>query len=138
VLDEARRPRRVPVDTKGVSAGQVRGRPDELARVVTHLLDNAARHANERVRVSLETCDGADRPVVRLRVEDDGPGVDPEDRERIFERFVRLDAARERDRGGAGLGLAVVATVVGGCGGSVEVDDSELGGARFTITLPAT
>lgn len=137
VLDEARRPRRVPVDTRKVSAGRVRCRVDELTRVVTHLLDNAARHAESAVAVSLTTVDEDGTEVVRLVVEDDGPGVPPADRERIFERFVRLDDARERDRGGAGLGLAVVATVARSCGGDVAVDAGELGGARFTLSLPA-
>lgn len=138
VLDEARRQRRVPVDTRRVSAGRVRCRPDELSRMVSHLLDNAARHATSAVAVSLTTTtDDRDHEVVVLAVDDDGPGVPVDDRERIFERFVRLDDARERDRGGAGLGLAVVATVARSCGGDVEVGDSELGGARFVLTLPA-
>ena len=138
VLDEARRPRRVPVDTRKVSAGRVRCRLDELARVVTHLLDNAGRHAESTVAVSLTTTtDGHGRDVVQLTVDDDGPGVPDDARERIFERFVRLDDARERDRGGAGLGLAVVATVARSCGGDVTVTDSDLGGARFVLTLPA-
>lgn len=138
VLDEARRPRRRPVDTRKVSAGRVRCRVDELTRVVTHLLDNAARHADTTVAVTLTTrTDEHGTEIVELVVDDDGPGVPVEDRERIFERFVRLDDARQRDRGGAGLGLAVVATVARSCGGSIEVGDSELGGARFTLTLPA-
>lgn len=138
VLEEARRPRRVRVDTRRVSAGQVRARPGELTRVVTHLLDNATRHADERVAVALDTePDSGERGTVRLTIDDDGPGVPEADRERIFERFVRLDSARQRDRGGAGLGLAVVATVARSCGGSITVGDSELGGARFTLTLPA-
>ena len=138
VLEEARRPRRVPVDTRKVSAGRVRCRPDELARVVTHLLDNAARHAGSAVAVSLTTVtDEHGGESVRLTVDDDGPGVPASDRDRIFERFVRLDDARERDRGGAGLGLAVVATVARSCGGEVTVADSDLGGARFVLTLPA-
>jgi signal transduction histidine kinase len=133
VLTEARRPRRVTVDIGGVSAGQVRGRVDELTRVVAHLLDNAARHAASKVAVSLESL--GDHVV--LSVDDDGPGVPSEHRDRVFERFVRLDEARERDRGGAGLGLAVVASVVSAGGGDVTVTDSELGGARFTIVFPA-
>ena len=133
VIAAASRPRRVPVDTSGVSGGQVRGRQDELMRVVTHLLDNAARHAETKIHVSLTT--GDER--VELAVEDDGPGIDPADRERVFERFVRLDEARVRDDGGAGLGLAVVATVVVAAGGTVSVHDSELGGARFVASFPA-
>lgn len=138
VLAEARRPRRIAVDVRKVSAGRVRARPDELARVVTHLLDNAARHAATTVATSLTTITtptGAE--VVQLAVDDDGPGVPEADRERVFERFVRLDDARQRDRGGAGLGLAVVATVTRSCGGTVEIVDSELGGARVVLTLPA-
>ncbi len=133
VLAAAARPRRVPVEVGGVSGGQVRGRADELARAVTHLLDNAARHADGVVRVSVETTDAG----VVMTVDDDGPGIDPIDRERIFERFVRLDEARVRDEGGAGLGLAVVDTVVTTAGGTVSVSDSLLGGARFEVTLPA-
>lgn len=132
VITAAARARRVPVDTSRVSGGQVRGRPDELARAVTHLLDNAARHATSTVRVSLVTND--DR--VDLTVDDDGPGIATDERDRIFERFVRLDEARVRDDGGAGLGLAVVSAVVTAAGGSIGVADSDLGGARFVASFP--
>ncbi len=137
VLAEARRPRRVPVDVSGVSAGQVRGLPEELTRVVTHLLDNAARHATQRAAVSLDTTAHGGRQFVRLAVDDDGPGVPPDQRHRVFERFVRLDEARRRDGGGAGLGLAVVASVVANAGGRVAIRDSTLGGARFEVELPS-
>ncbi len=137
VLAESRRPRRVPVDVSGVSAGQVRGRSEEFTRVVTHLLDNAARHASRRVAVSLEATAHDGRQFVRLAVDDDGPGVPSDQRHRVFERFVRLDEARQRDGGGAGLGLAVVASVVAGAGGHVAISDSTLGGARFEVELPA-
>jgi len=133
VLAEAGRLRRVPVDVSAVSAGRVLGRLDEFARVVAHLLDNAARHAETTVAVGLVTAAGQ----VRLVVVDDGPGVPPADREIIFERFVRLDEARSRDAGGAGLGLAVVAGVVERSNGSVGVETSPSGGARFVVTLPA-
>ena len=76
--------------------------------------------------------------IVTLTVDDDGPGVPPDERERIFERFVRLDQARERDAGGAGLGLAVVAAVVRAGGGRVRATESSLGGACFEVTLPAS
>jgi signal transduction histidine kinase len=133
VLAEANRLRRVPVDASAVSAGRVFGHPDELGRVVAHLLDNATRHANGRVAVSLT----ATADVVTLLVDDDGPGVPEADREAVFERFTRLDEARSRDAGGAGLGLAVVAGVVQRCGGSVAVESSDLGGARFIVSFPA-
>ena len=132
VLAEATRSRNVAIDTSEVSAGRVRGRPDELARMVTHLFDNAARHAASRCRVGLR----ATPDSVVLTVDDDGPGIPADQREVVFERFARLDDARSRDRGGAGLGLAVVAGIADRSGGDVTIDDSELGGARFVVTFP--
>jgi len=132
VLAEAARTRRVPVDTSNVSAGRVRGRQDEITRMVSHLIDNAARHAVATVQVSLRTSAHA----VELTVDDDGPGVDATDRDRIFERFTRLDDARTRDEGGAGLGLAVVRSIAERSGGTVVADRSPLGGARFRVSLP--
>jgi signal transduction histidine kinase len=134
VLAEAARTRRLAVGTVGVGAGRVVGDPEQLARAVRHLLDNAARHGVARVEVALHSV--AD--TVTLTVDDDGTGVAPDDRERIFERFVRLDDARSRDKGGAGLGLAVTAACVSAGGGALRVEDSPLGGARFVATLPAT
>jgi signal transduction histidine kinase len=133
VFETARRPRRVPIDVRAVSAGRVRARPDEMSRVVGHLLDNAARHARTQVAVGLDT--NAD--WVTLTVDDDGPGVPEPQRSGIFERFVRLDDARARDHGGAGLGLAVVAAVARSLGGTVDVSDSPQGGARFAVRLPS-
>jgi signal transduction histidine kinase len=75
--------------------------------------------------------------VVVLTVDDDGPGVPPERRQDVFERFVRLDDARSRDAGGAGLGLAVVAATAMRSGGDVELTDSPLGGARVVVRLPS-
>ena len=74
---------------------------------------------------------------VLLTADDDGAGIPPEHRDRVFDRFVRLDEGRSRDAGGSGLGLAIVAEVARAHGGSVRVDDSPLGGARFVVTLPA-
>ena len=71
-------------------------------------------------------------------VDDDGSGIRAIDRERIFERFTRLDAGRARQQGGAGLGLAVVRTIVTRHGGYVWADKSPLGGARFTFEIPAS
>lgn len=118
-------------DTTGVGAGRVHGDPVALGQVVRNLVDNAARHATSRIAVSVTATGGA----VVLVIEDDGPGVAPADRERVFERFVRLDEARARDAGGSGLGLAIVREVVTGHGGSVVVESGALGGARFVVRL---
>jgi signal transduction histidine kinase len=133
VFGEAARTRRVRVDCSRVSAGRVRGRHDELTRLVSHLLDNATRHAATSVTVELHTT----ATGVELVVDDDGPGVDAADRERIFERFARLDDARTRDEGGAGLGLAVVRSIAERSRGTVTADQSPTGGARFTVSFPA-
>ena len=130
VLSEARRLRvRTPhrVDTTAVSGAQLRGNPDELARAVRNLLDNAARHACSTITVSLRETDHA----IRLVVADDGPGVPVEQRDRIFERFTRLDDARARDNGGAGLGLAIAHEIVAAYGGSITLEDTP--GARFVM-----
>jgi signal transduction histidine kinase len=118
------------VDTRAVSGAQVDGNADQLLRVVRNLLDNAAYHARSEVVVSLveSTTD------VTLRVVDDGPGIPDADRERVFERFAKLDDARGRDGGGAGLGLAIVHDVVVAHGGSVAVENAP--GAAFTVVLP--
>lgn len=123
----------VPVDAHGVGAGQVRGSAVLLGQVVHNLLVNARRHAASAVTVTLRQVDG----TVELVVDDDGPGIAPADRARVFERFVRLDDARARDEGGSGLGLAIVRKIVDSAGGSVEIGDSAAGGARFIVRLPA-
>ena len=121
------------VDRTGVGAGQVRGDEVLLGQVVGNLLANASRHARSRVAVSL----AEDHGRVVLVVDDDGPGIAPEDRTRVLDRFVRLDEARARDAGGVGLGLAIVSDVVGLHGGTVRVERAPLGGARFVVDLPA-
>lgn len=120
------------VDTSAVSAGRVLGEREPLARLVRNLADNAARHARGRVAFALGSEDGD----VVLDVDDDGPGIPAEERERIFERFVRLDEARERDAGGSGLGLAIVAEVARLHGGAAEALDRPGGGARLRVRLP--
>jgi signal transduction histidine kinase len=135
VLAEARRLHTntaLSVDTRAVSGAQVDGNADQLLRVVRNLLDNAARHARSEVVLSL----AESSTDVTLRVVDDGPGIPDADRERVFERFARLDDARGRDGdgGGAGLGLAIVHDVVVAHGGSVAVENAP--GAAFTVVLP--
>jgi signal transduction histidine kinase len=135
VMDEARRLRSsgsLEIDTTSVSAGRVSGDTGRLRRVVANLADNAAQHARRRVAFSLNE----DGSTVRLRVDDDGPGIPEEDRERVFERFVRLDAARSRQDGGSGLGLAIVSELVRAHRGSVAIADGPLGGTRVDVVLP--
>ena len=135
VADLAITTRRVPVDTTKVSAGRVPGREDQLARAIRNLVDNAARHASSKVAVSLTTDESGH--IVDLVVDDDGTGISPEDRDRVFQRFTRLDEGRARDAGGLGLGLALVKGIVESHHGIVTIGDSPLGGARFTVRLPA-
>jgi signal transduction histidine kinase len=135
VLDECTRIKRtasVTVDCSEVSAARVTGDDEGLTRVVRNLIDNAARHARSKVCVGLRQ-KGAE---AELWVSDDGPGVLPADRERIFERFTRGDNARSRWDGGSGLGLAIVKEVVQRYGGTVEVFDANPG-ARFVVRIPA-
>jgi signal transduction histidine kinase len=122
----------VRVDTHAVSAAAVAGRREELTRVVRNLLDNAERHASSLVTVELSSDDGQ----ATLVVEDDGPGIPTADRERVFNRFTRLDSARRRNRGGGtGLGLAIAREIVDGHGGTMAVADSARG-ARLVVRLP--
>ncbi|MDT4992971.1 MAG: hypothetical protein QOH97_2863 [Actinoplanes sp.] len=118
--------------TADVRAVRVRGDRGQLARAVRNLVDNAVSHARTTVSLRLYAAGGS----VRLEVADDGPGVPPADRDRIFERFVRLDSGRERTAGGSGLGLAIVAEIVAGHRGTVAVADAADGGASFVLTLP--
>jgi len=120
------------IDSTRVSAGRVSGDRKQLTRLTSNLLENALRHAHGNVAVSLSQENGR----VVLRVDDDGTGVPTQERARIFERFVRLQEARDRDSGGSGLGLAIVAEVAAAHGGAVVVLDSPLGGARFEVSLP--
>ena len=121
------------VDVRSVSGGRVIGDAEQLERLIRNLTDNASRHARGMVRLSLQEVDG--RTI--LCVDDDGIGVDPAEREHIFQRFVRLDDARDRDSGGSGLGLAIVREVAMFHGGSVRILDNDLGGTRFEVDLPA-
>lgn len=121
------------VDTSEVSAGRVSGDRRQLDKLVRNLIDNAARHAHDKVALSLREHDGE----VLLTVDDDGEGIPTFERERIFERFVRLEAARDRDSGGSGLGLAIVAEIAGAHGATIAVRDRPEGGTRLDVRFPA-
>ncbi|WP_226484938.1 sensor histidine kinase [Streptomyces parvulus] len=117
-------------ETDAVTVAGSRG---QLGRVLANLLDNAQRHARSAVVVSVRRDGG----LAVVGVADDGDGVPEADRERIFERFVRLDDARSRDDGGAGLGLAIARDVAVRHGGTLTVHGGPAGGALFELRLPA-
>jgi signal transduction histidine kinase len=119
-----------------VPAGTLRADPDRLAQALRNLITNAIDHTvHERglVRMRVEVRAGG---RVRFLVEDDGPGVPAEQRERVFHRFHRTDAARDRASGGTGLGLAIVRAIADAHGGSVSAGASPEGGARIELELP--
>lgn len=136
VMEEARRARtssglQVPVSVVPV---RIMGDPYKLGQVLRNLTENAARYARSTVALSLAVSGS----TALIMVDDDGPGIAPSDRDRVFERFVRLDESRDRASGGAGLGLPIVREVVRGHDGDVAVGVSPLGGARFQVQLPIT
>lgn len=128
---------RVPVRVRLDPGVQVTANALWLGRVVTNLVDNAQRYADRRVDVTLRATSGQRPRVAVLEVVDDGPGVPAADRERIFERFTRLDDSRSRDHGGAGLGLAIARDLSTHHGGTLTAEDSARG-ARLVLRLPTT
>lgn len=135
VTTEAGRHRRVPVRVEADRSATVSVPERDLERVVRHLLDNATRHARSAATISLDVVGPGDR--VAVVVDDDGDGIPEDQRERVLERFTRLDEARSRDAGGAGLGLAVVDELVRSAGGTLTLGVAPAGGARVAVELPA-
>jgi two-component system phosphate regulon sensor histidine kinase PhoR len=110
--------------------------PDRLRQVLANLIDNAIKYGRAEGRVTTRgRLIGSSR--VEISVRDDGPGIPLEARERIFERFYRIDKARSREQGGTGLGLAIVKNVVQAHGGEVRVESAAGQGTEFFITLPS-
>jgi signal transduction histidine kinase len=126
--------RRRPTVRTHLPAGPVHthGSSPHLHRLLTNLLDNAQRHSRNHVDVHLH----AMREAVVIHIDDDGNGIAPAHRERIFDRFTRLDEARTRDNGGTGLGLAIARDIAHRHLGTLQVGDAPTGGARFTLRLP--
>ncbi|PPG19440.1 two-component sensor histidine kinase [Rathayibacter sp. AY1E8] len=120
------------VDASGISPVQAVADEALLSRALRNLVDNAVRHRSSQLALSTRI-DGAEAV---LAVDDDGPGIPAAERERVLERFVRLDEGRARDAGGSGLGLAIVAGIARAHGGRVVVGDSALGGARVEVRVP--
>ena len=133
VLAEAARLRSRGEPAVSIQATPVRvhGDPDKLGRALRNVVDNAARHATSAVIIRLSATAG----IAHIEIEDDGPGIAPADRERVFDRFVRLDESRARSSGGTGLGLAIAREVALAHHGSLTVKNGRLG-ARFVMTIP--
>lgn len=130
---EANRLRRLHGLTITLNAPPVRAVADrhQLARAVRNLTENAARHCLSRVELRLSETDG----FATIEVIDDGPGIPPADRERVFDRFVRLDQSRARTQGGTGLGLPIAREIARSLGGSLDLVDSDVG-ALFVLMIP--
>ena len=122
----------IKIETGSIQPARVAGDAAALERLFSNLASNAARHASGGVSFSC----GLEEEWVVARVMDDGPGIRGEDRERVFERFVRLDEARGRPEGGTGLGLAVARAIARMHGGEVRVADAG-DGAVLEVVLPA-
>lgn len=112
---------------------RVQGDPQQLTQALRNLVDNAARHAHSHIRLTLTAAEG----MATVWVDNDGEIIAPQDRERIFERFVRLDQSRTRDEGGSGLGLAISRSTAESHGGTLDVGDAPDGWCRFQLTVPA-
>ena len=125
-------PRQVDAGIAG-DLGALRGDPRLLARAVGNLLGNAAKYAVARVALSAFR----DGEALRIVIEDDGPGIPADQRERVFAPFYRLAREQDQAAAGHGLGLAIAARAVALHGGAIAIDDSPLGGARFTIYIRA-
>lgn len=113
---------------------QLNADSEKVRRALRNIIDNGARHARSRLVVEMTTESPTD--TVRVLVSDDGPGIADADKSRVIDRFVRLDPARSRTAGQAGLGLAITAEIIHAHGGEVIIDDSAMGGASVGFTLP--
>jgi signal transduction histidine kinase len=129
---------RVPVRTS-TEAAQISGDADALRRVVINLVNNAVRHATHEVVVTVRAGADSGRPVAILEVVDDGPGIPASARERVFDRFYRMQESRSRETGGTGLGLSIVRDIVRNHGGRVRLTERPDGapGLRAVVVLPA-
>ncbi len=120
------------VDMSGVAAVQTTGNRQQLGRAIRNLVENAKSHTAGSMALSLYE----DGEFAVVTVADDGPGVPADQRDRIFERFARLDDARSQDAGGTGLGLAIAREIAHRHGGAIVIDGDYTAGARFVLRLP--
>jgi signal transduction histidine kinase len=114
-------------------SGTLLADPDRLAQALRNLIANAIEHTTPERGLVLLGVERAGEDRIRFVVEDDGPGIPPEELERVFDRFHRTDEARDRASGGAGLGLAIVAAIAKAHAGTVKASASPTGGARIEL-----
>jgi two-component system, OmpR family, sensor histidine kinase SenX3 len=141
VVSEAVDRSQLPAETKNIQLvvggrvhAMVHGDQDLLVTALRNLIDNAIRYSPENTRVGIGV--RAKEGLVAVSVTDQGEGLSPEDQERVFERFYRVDAARSRHTGGTGLGLSIVKHVISNHGGEVTLWSQPGQGSTFTIRLP--
>jgi len=132
VTEEAVASSNLNVDVWDMESARVTGNMEHLRRAVRNVVENAVRHADSTIKVEMHNYDGS----VEVDVSDDGDGIPEADRERVFERFARLDDARARDEGGTGLGLAIARETLERFGGTVRIGESESGGAMVKMVMP--
>jgi two-component system osmolarity sensor histidine kinase EnvZ len=128
----ARQPAGIAVHHRFTGAPEAVVRPGAFRRLVGNLVGNAVRHARSRVSVAAEHREG----WLSLTVDDDGPGIPDSEREAVFRPFYRLDAARNQDDPGTGLGLTIARDIARSHGGEIRLEDSPLGGLRAVVRLP--
>jgi two-component system OmpR family sensor kinase len=124
-----------PIDLETAPVPAVLGDRDQLIRVVRNLITNAAVHTEDGRPIRVHGFTDAGGAVIT--VADGGPGLPPDQAAHVFERFWRADKARTRSRGGSGLGLSIVATIIRAHGGSVRFDSTVESGSTVTVWLPA-
>jgi len=128
----------ISIDLSVPPATATAGNQEDLSRMFRNLLDNAVRYARHRVLITVRTTGTAEPDRVVVEIADDGPGIPAEERERVFGRFVRLDASREQARGSAGLGLAIAREIAAAHGAAIVLTETPGGGTRAVVTLGGT
>ena len=131
--------RQMTLNVSGQSGLCLPGNTEQLVSAVENLVTNAITYSEDRARVAITTRMVVvdEESMVEIRVADNGIGISPEEQQRVFERFYRVDDARSRASGGSGLGLAIVKHIVGAHGGTISLWSSPGQGSTFTILLPA-
>ncbi len=113
---------------------EIVGSPDALLTILTNLIDNAMKHGSKSPTIRLSA--SVDHEAARISVEDDGPGIPVEERRNVFRRFYQIDQRLSRQGEGCGLGLHICRSLAKALSGTLEISESDLGGAKLTLTLP--